>query len=129
DGKQVLIPTIFEHIEKAGVHSGDSMAVTPPVTLSEEVKEKVVDYTEKIAQGIDFKGIFNIQFVLYEDTLYVLEVNPRASRTVPVSSKVTNVNLIELASKVLVGSTLEEEVGAVHIFQEYDFYILKAQVF
>jgi len=129
DGKQVLIPTIFEHIEKAGVHSGDSMAVTPPVTLSEEVKEKVVDYTEKIAQGIDFKGIFNIQFVLYEDTLYVLEVNPRASRTVPVSSKVTNVNLIELASKVLVGSTLEEEVGALRILPENDFYTVKAPVF
>ena len=106
DGEQVFIPAIFEHIEKAGVHSGDSMAVTPPMSLSDEIKEQIVDYTEKIAKGIDFKGIFNIQFVIYEDILYVLEVNPRASRTVPVISKVTGVNMIELATKTLLGKKL-----------------------
>src|SRR5699024_8395091 len=96
DGESVLIPTIFEHIEKAGVHSGDSMAITPPITLTEAEKQQIVLYTERIAQGMDFKGIFNIQFVLFKNQLYVLEVNPRASRTVPVASKVTGVNMIEL---------------------------------
>lgn len=129
DGSQIFTPTIFEHIEKAGVHSGDSMTVTPPVTLSDDIKDRVITYTEKIAQGIDFKGIFNIQFVLYEDTLNVLEVNPRASRTVPVSSKVTNVNLIELATKVLIGSSLAEEVGQTKILAENNFYTVKAPIF
>src|SRR5699024_5260221 len=92
DNNNILIPGIFEHLELAGVHSGDSMAVTPPVNLSNELKEKVVAYAKKIAIGAKFKGLFNIQFVNYEGELYVLEVNPRASRTVPVMSKITQVN-------------------------------------
>src|SRR5699024_4062467 len=83
DGEIILIPAIFEHVEKAGVHSGDSMAVTPPVTLSDDMKNQVATYAEKIAKGMKFTGVFNIQFVLYNKALYVLEVNPRASRTVP----------------------------------------------
>lgn len=129
DGEQIFIPTIFEHIEKAGVHSGDSMAVTPPVTIAEEMKAEIVQSTEKIAKGIGFKGIFNIQFVLYEDTLYVLEVNPRASRTVPVTSKVTNVNIIALAAKVLVGAKLQDIVGEKRLLSEADFYTVKAPIF
>src|SRR5699024_2157835 len=111
DGEKILIPAIFEHVEKAGVHSGDSMAVTPPVTLSDDMKNQVATYAEKIAKGMKFTGVFNIQFVLYNKALYVLEVNPRASRTVPVTSKVTNVNLIELATKTLLGEKLANETN------------------
>ena len=127
DGENIFIPAIFEHIEKAGVHSGDSMAVTPPISLSEKMKQKIVTYTEKIAKGIQFKGIFNIQFVIYEDELYVLEVNPRASRTVPVVSKVTGVNMIELATATLLGEKLDWPKAK--ILPENDFYTVKAPVF
>lgn len=126
DGKNILIPTIFEHIEKAGVHSGDSMAITPPVNLTSDEKDQVVDYAEKVAQGMNFKGIFNIQFVMYDDVLYVLEVNPRASRTVPVTSKITSVDMIELATKTLLGSTLTTDIK---LLPENDFYTTKASVF
>src|SRR5699024_4619151 len=119
----------FEHIEKAGVHSGDSMAVTPPISLSESMKNEIVDYAERIAKNIDFKGIFNIQFVIYEDNLYVLEVNPRASRTVPVISKVTGVNMIDLATQTLLGTTLASIAGKVKLLPENDFYTVKAPVF
>ncbi len=129
DGEQIFIPTIFEHIEKAGVHSGDSMAVTPPVFLSDEMKEKVVTYAERIAKGLRFKGIFNIQYVLYEGTLYVLEVNPRASRTVPVISKVTDVNMIDIATRTLLGTSLKDICGDVKLLQEQPYYTVKAPVF
>ena len=129
DGKTILLPAIFEHIEKAGVHSGDSMAVTPPISLSESMKNEIVDYAERIAKNIDFKGIFNIQFVIYEDNLYVLEVNPRASRTVPVISKVTGVNMIDLATQTLLGTTLASIAGKVKLLPENDFYTVKAPVF
>ena len=126
DGTNIIIPTIFEHIEKAGVHSGDSMAITPPVNLTSEQKKQVVDYAKKVAQGMNFKGIFNIQFVMYEEVLYVLEVNPRASRTVPVTSKITSVDMIELATNTLLGSTLSNNVK---LLPENDFYTTKASVF
>ena len=129
DGKSILIPAIFEHIEKAGVHSGDSMAVTPPISLSESMKKQIVDYTERIAKNIDFKGIFNIQFVIYNDTLYVLEVNPRASRTVPIISKISGLNMIELATKTLLGTSLQSICENVKILPENDFYTVKAPVF
>src|SRR5699024_1981168 len=129
DGKTILLPAIFEHIEKAGVHSGDSMAVTPPISLSESMKNEIVDYAERIAKNIDFKGIFNIQFVIYEDNLYVLEVNPRASRTVPVISKVTGVNMIDLATQTLLGTTLASIAGKVKLLPENDFYTVKSSVF
>ncbi|MFD2130318.1 carbamoyl phosphate synthase large subunit [Pseudogracilibacillus auburnensis] len=129
DGKNIFIPAIFEHIEKAGVHSGDSMAVTPPISLDKAVKKQIVDYAERVAKGIDFKGIFNIQFVIYNDTLYVLEVNPRASRTVPVISKVAGVNMIELATGTLLGKSLSSLCGNVKLLPENDFYTVKAPVF
>src|SRR5699024_11375326 len=126
DGEKILVPAIFEHVEKAGVHSGDSMAVTPPVTLSNEMKTQVATYAEKIAKGMKFTGVFNIQFVLYDNNLYVLEVNPRASRTVPVMSKVTNVNLIQLATQTLLGEKLANETN---VLLENKFYTVKASVF
>lgn len=129
DGETIFIPAIFEHIEKAGVHSGDSIAVTPPMSLSEPLKEQIVDYAERVATNIDFKGIFNIQFVIYEDILYVLEVNPRASRTVPIVSKVTDVNMIELATKTLLGTSLKSLCGKVKLLPENKFYTVKAPVF
>lgn len=129
DGENIFIPAIFEHIEKAGVHSGDSMAVTPPISLSMEMKEKVVMYAERIAKGINFKGIFNIQYVIYNDTLYVLEVNPRASRTVPVISKVTGVNMIDIATRTLLGESLQKICGNVKLLPDNTFYTVKAPVF
>ena len=129
DGEHIFIPAIFEHIEKAGVHSGDSMAVTPPISLTKEQKEKVVSYAERIAKGLNFKGIFNIQYVLYDDTLYVLEVNPRASRTVPIVSKVTGVNMIEIATRTLLGEPLAAICGNRKLLRDNDFYTVKAPVF
>lgn len=129
DGKDILIPGIFEHIEKAGVHSGDSMAVMPPISLSNEMKKKITDYARKIAQNTEFKGLFNVQFVIYKDVLYVLEVNPRASRTVPMTSKVTGINLIELASAILTGKTLQSLTTELGLLKENQFYTIKAPVF
>lgn len=106
DGENVLIPGIMEHIERAGVHSGDSIAVYPPQTLSEEIKKKVVEMTTQLARGLKMKGLLNIQFVLHEGQIYVLEVNPRASRTVPFLSKVTGIPMANVATKVILGASL-----------------------
>ena len=91
DGENVLIPGIMEHIERAGVHSGDSIAVYPPQSISAEVKEKLVDYTEKLAKGLGIIGLLNIQYIVANEEVFVIEVNPRSSRTVPFLSKITNV--------------------------------------
>ena len=99
DGENVYIPGIMEHIERAGVHSGDSMAVYPPQTLSDKVMELLVDYTTRIARGLKIVGLLNIQFVVTkEEEVYVLEVNPRSSRTVPFLSKITNVPMANIAT-------------------------------
>lgn len=109
DGKNVLIPGIMEHIEKAGIHSGDSMAVYPAQSLSSSIEEKLTKYTNKIVQGMNLKGLINIQFVIDEDNnIYVIEVNPRASRTVPILSKATDIPMVKLAIKVMLGSSLED---------------------
>ncbi|MCP3030956.1 carbamoyl-phosphate synthase (glutamine-hydrolyzing) large subunit [Halobacillus sp. A1] len=102
DGHDVFIPEIMEHIEPAGVHSGDSMAIFPSTNLSSEVKETMKKYARQLVQKVNYHGLMNIQFLLSGDTVYVLEVNPRASRTVPIISKVSDVSLVELAVKVLV---------------------------
>lgn len=129
DGTDVLIPGIFQHVEKAGVHSGDSMAVTPPFSLSAEVKERVYEYTMKIAKGMDFRGVFNIQFVYYEDELYVIEINPRASRTVPILSKVTGINMIDLTIQLLLGKSLKELGYESGVLPETPYYTVKAPIF
>lgn len=129
DNKDILIPGIFEHIELAGVHSGDSMAVTPPVSSSDQLKRQVVAYAKKIAVNIKSTGIFNIQFVYYEDVLYVLEVNPRASRTVPVMSKVTQVNMIAIAVKLILNTKLTDCTNQINLMDEAPFYTIKAPVF
>lgn len=108
DGNDVFIPGIMEHIERAGVHSGDSIAVYPPQTLSEEMKQKLVERTIAIGRGLNIVGLLNIQFVIHEDEVYVIEVNPRASRTVPFLSKITGVPVASIATKVMTGRTLQE---------------------
>ncbi len=130
DGTDVLIPGIMEHIEAAGVHSGDSMSVYPPVTLSQSVRDTVVDYAVRLCRGIGVIGLMNIQFVVDEDdTVYVIEVNPRASRTVPYMSKVTGVPMVSLATKCSLGRTLSE-LGYQHgLYPERPYYAVKAPVF
>jgi carbamoyl-phosphate synthase large subunit len=108
DGKDVLIPGIMEHIERAGVHSGDSIAVYPPQKISDGVKAKLVEYTETLAKGLGIVGLLNIQYVVVGEEVYVLEVNPRSSRTVPFLSKITNVPMANIATKVILGQSLAE---------------------
>lgn len=108
DGKNVLIPGIMEHIERAGVHSGDSMAVYPPQTLSPEQIQTIEDYTKRLAIGLNCVGMMNIQFVIHDDQVYVIEVNPRASRTVPFLSKVTGIPMAQVATRAILGEDLAE---------------------
>jgi carbamoyl-phosphate synthase large subunit len=108
DGEDCLLPGIMEHIERAGVHSGDSMAVYPPQSLSQAVMEQVVDYSTRIARALKVRGLMNVQYVVENEQVYVLEVNPRASRTVPYLSKITGVPMVNVATKVMLGKTLRE---------------------
>ncbi|ARU61379.1 carbamoyl phosphate synthase large subunit [Tumebacillus avium] len=129
DGENVLIPGIFEHIERAGVHSGDSLAVYPPQSLSPEVTLTLVDYTQKIAEALGIIGLLNIQFVLAGSSVYVLEANPRASRTVPILSKVTGVPMVELAVRVQCGATLADCGYGTGLYPAKDHVVVKAPVF
>lgn len=108
DGQTVLIPGIMEHIERAGVHSGDSMAVYPPQNLSDEIIATIEDYTKRLALGLNCVGMMNIQFVIHDNQVYVIEVNPRASRTVPFLSKVTGIPMAQVATKAILGESLTE---------------------
>ncbi len=110
DGKQVFIPGIMELVERTGVHSGDSTSVYPPFSISQNVKNKIYDYTTRLGLGIGIVGLFNIQFIVdKEDNVYVIEVNPRASRSVPFLSKSTNLGLVNIAVKAMLGETLEKQ--------------------
>jgi len=106
DGETVFIPGIMEHIEKAGVHSGDSIAVYPPQTVSQEILDKLSETTLSITKALNIKGLINLQFVIYKEEVFVLEVNPRSSRTVPFLSKVTNVPMAKIATKAIMGESL-----------------------
>ena len=108
DGESYIIPGIMEHIERAGVHSGDSISVYPSQNLSEEIVEKIVRYTKIIATALKVKGLLNIQFVIHENEVYIIEANPRSSRTVPYISKVTNINMVEIATRVIMGEKLKD---------------------
>lgn len=108
DGETVLIPGIMEHVERAGVHSGDSIAVYPPQYLSDELKDKIIDITIKIAKELKTVGLVNIQFVIYKNEVYVIEVNPRSSRTVPFLSKVTNIPMANVATQCILGTKLKD---------------------
>jgi carbamoyl-phosphate synthase large subunit len=129
DGEDVLIPGIMEHIERAGVHSGDSTAVYPPQTLSREVKDLVLEYTTRLALALQVKGLINIQYVLHDGRIYVLEVNPRSSRTVPYMSKITGIPMVNLATKVIMGRTLRELGYRGGLYPEGRFIGVKAPVF
>lgn len=129
DGEEILIPTIVEHIEKAGVHSGDSHAIMPAVSLSEENKKTVVSYAAKIVSELQFKGIMNIQFVVNDNQIFVLEVNPRASRTVPVISKITGIPMAQLASKLVLGKSLQEVTSHQGLLPDLPYYTVKYPVF
>lgn len=108
DGKSIRIAGMFEHVEKAGVHSGDSTAVTPPHTLSASMLAQLEEAAKKIATGIHFRGLFNIQFVVAGDRYYVIEVNPRASRTVPLLAKIYGEPFVEQAVKLMLGCSINE---------------------
>jgi len=130
DGNEVLIPGIMEHIERAGVHSGDSIAVYPPRNLSQKVKDTIVDYTIRLSKALKIVGLFNIQFVLdNNEKVYVIEVNPRASRTVPIMSKITGIPMVSVATKLIMGKTLAELGYKNGLAKESEFYAVKAPVF
>ncbi|WP_066305388.1 carbamoyl-phosphate synthase (glutamine-hydrolyzing) large subunit [Bacillus sp. FJAT-29814] len=127
NGKQIVVPGIFEHIEKAGVHSGDSISLFPPITITEKMKETLIDYADRIAKAAQIVGMMNIQFVIHGDTVYVLEVNPRSSRTVPIISKVTGIPMIELAVGVQLGDSLSGYAPGLQ--PEPSYFSVKAPVF
>jgi carbamoyl-phosphate synthase large subunit len=129
DGKDVVIPGIMEHIERAGVHSGDSIAVYPPQSLSDEIKQKLITYTEKMAKGLNIIGLLNIQYVVSNNEVFVLEVNPRSSRTVPFLSKITNVPMAKVATKVILGQTLKKQGYTTGLIPEKPGVYVKVPVF
>ena len=130
DGEDVLIPGIMEHLERAGVHSGDSVTMYPSQHICKEIKDKVLEYTKKLALEIGIKGMINIQFIEYEKQLYVIEVNPRASRTVPYISKVSGVPIVDLATKVMLGAKLKDLGYGVDVYKEpEDVIAVKVPVF
>ena len=129
DGADVLIPGIMQHIERAGVHSGDSIAVYPPYHLSDAMLEKIVDISTKLALSLKTKGLINIQYLIYQNQLYVIEVNPRASRTIPYISKVTGVPMVELATKIMVGAKLKKLGYGTGLYPNSPYVAVKVPVF
>lgn len=125
----MLVPGIMEHIEHAGVHSGDSMAVYPPQSFSQDVKDQIVAATQKLAVALKCIGIMNIQFIIHEHEAYVLEVNPRASRTVPFLSKITGIEMAQVATQVILGKSLHEQGFQTGLYQESKTIHVKAPVF
>ncbi len=129
DGETVLIPGIMEHIERAGVHSGDSIAVYPPYNLSDSFLRKICDCSEKLALALGTKGLVNIQYLIYENELYVIEVNPRASRTIPYISKVTGVPMVDLAAQVMLGAKLADLGYGDGLYRTPPYFAVKVPVF
>ncbi len=129
DGEDVLIPGIMEHIERAGVHSGDSIAVYPPYNLNDMMLEKICDISVKLALSLKTKGLVNIQYLIYKNELYVIEVNPRASRTIPYISKVTGVPMVELATKIMVGKRLRDLGFGTGLYRTPPYVAVKVPVF
>jgi len=129
DGETVLIPGIMEHIEGSGVHSGDSMAVYPPQSLSKRNIDTIVDYTRKLSLGLKCIGMMNVQFIIHQDEVYVIEVNPRSSRTVPFLSKVTDIPMAQIATRVILGETLKDMGYKDGLVEPGDRIHVKAPVF
>ncbi len=129
DGEDVLIPGIMEHVERAGIHSGDSISVYPTIHLEDKHKETILRYTTDLARALGVIGLINIQFIIYNDAVYVIEVNPRSSRTIPYISKVTGVPIIDLATKVMLGQKLKDLRYGTGLYPEADYYAVKMPVF
>ena len=129
DGKDVFIPGIMELVERTGVHSGDSISVYPPYSLSQHVIDTIVDYTERLGVAINIRGLYNIQFIVDGEDVYIIEVNPRSSRTVPFLSKATGYNLADIATYVMLGQSLESQGYANHELKKSDKYYVKAPAF
>ena len=129
DGEDILIPGIMEHIERAGIHSGDSISVYPAQSLDDHVKATIVDYTRKLAQSLHVIGLINIQFIVCGEDVYVIEVNPRSSRTVPYISKVTGIPIVPLATRVILGKKLKELGYPTGLASEADYIAIKMPVF
>ena len=129
DGTDILIPGIMEHIERTGVHSGDSISVYPAPTISEPVKEMIVEYTKRLAKALHVVGLINIQFIVMDEQVYVIEVNPRSSRTVPYISKVTGIPIVDLATKVIIGDTIKGMGYEPGLAPVADYIAIKMPVF
>ena len=129
DGEDILIPGIMEHIERTGVHSGDSISVYPAPTISEHVKETIVEYTKRLAKALHVVGLINIQFIAMDEEVYVIEVNPRSSRTVPYISKVTGIPIVDLATKVILGNTIRGLGCKPGLAPAADYIAIKMPVF
>lgn len=129
DGEDILIPGIMEHVERAGIHSGDSISVYPARSLSDKVKRVLEDYTKKLAVSLHVVGLINIQFIVYQEDVYVIEVNPRSSRTVPYISKVTGIPIVDLASKVITGEKIRDLGYEPGLQKESEYYAIKMPVF
>lgn len=125
----VLIPGIMEHVERAGVHSGDSISVYPTQKIKAEIKDIIVDYTERLAKALHVKGLINIQFIVYEDEVYVIEVNPRSSRTIPYISKVTDIPVVDIATQVIMGKSIKEQRYNYGLVPEKETIAIKMPVF
>lgn len=129
DGDDVLVPGIMEHLERAGVHSGDSITMYPSQHISADMKNRILEYTKKLALGIGIKGMINIQFIEFEGNLYVIEVNPRASRTVPYISKVSKVPIVDIATRVMLGEKLKDIGYGTGLYKEPEYVSVKVPVF
>ena len=129
DGTDILIPGIMEHIERTGVHSGDSISVYPAHTISEKAKETLVEYTKRLAQALHVVGMINIQFIDMDDNIYVIEVNPRSSRTVPYISKVTGIPIVDLAARIIMGETIKGMGYTPELAPTADYIAIKMPVF
>ena len=129
DGENILIPGIMEHIERTGIHSGDSISVYPAHTISQDIKDKIVDYTERLAKALHVLGMINIQFIAMDGEVYVIEVNPRSSRTVPYISKVTGIPIVDLAAKAILGHKITDMGYKPGLQPEADYIAIKMPVF
>ncbi len=131
DGEDILIPGIMEHIERAGIHSGDSISVYPAQTLSQKTIDTIEEYTRRLARALHVKGLINIQFIVSkeDEEVYVIEVNPRSSRTVPYISKVTGIPIVELATRVIIGSKIRELGYTPGLQKKADYIAIKMPVF
>lgn len=129
DGEDILIPGIMEHVERAGIHSGDSISVYPAQSIKPEIQEVLVEYTRKLARSLHVIGLINIQFIVYHEDVYVIEVNPRSSRTVPYISKVTGIPIVKLASQVILGAKIRELGYETGLAKKGDYIAIKMPVF